>query len=167
MSCKSVIKGCAKSALKECLASVPKACLGSWLLPVSKKLVTTNKKRSFKNNLSSLRGTQKSLPTCHPLSIPKGGRGGPSLSYQFRGGVILDSINYLGGRGGWRPFLWYINSIPCPNQFPTHPVNKNSSFALLELAFVIFFCQFVFCCIHYLSMQVAMCNFAACQITLL
>ena len=26
MSCKSVIKGCAKSALKECLASVPKAC---------------------------------------------------------------------------------------------------------------------------------------------
>ena len=48
-------------------------------------------------------------------------------SIPWGGGGHIDSINLFGGGGGGEgggvkgPFLWYINSVPWPNQFSTHP----------------------------------------------
>ena len=57
-------------------------------------------------------------PQINSLSIEinsMGGGGNYWLNQSFRGG--------RGGEGGGvkGPFLWYINSVPWPNQFSTHP----------------------------------------------
>ena len=121
MSCKSVIKGCTKRVLWK---SVVQACqklakvlvafgivVGSCLIVYDKQ--KNNPSRTTYRNLSSLRGTPKPLPTCHPLSIPKGGGGGGgppppqinSSSIDFNpmgggGGHYWFYQSFLGGRGG-------------------------------------------------------------------
>ena len=42
------------------------------------------------------------------------------ISVQWRG-VIIDCINIFSGGGVKDPFLWYINSVPWPNQLSTQP----------------------------------------------
>ena len=145
------------SPWNECLANVPKACesvccicvRGSFLFQWNcVQLRHGNLSTTTYRNRSSLRGTPKPFPTCPPVSIPKGGGeggegGGPpppqinSLSIEnqsFRGG------RGGGGGGGWRA-LSFDKSILSRGQINFQPtpifVNKNSSFALPELAFVI------------------------------
>ena len=149
------------SPWNECLANVPKACesvccicvRGSFLFQWNcVQLRHGNLSTTTYRNRSSLRGTPKPFPTCPPVSIPKGGGrgGGPpplkSIPFQLKsipwgGGGHIDSINLFGGGGGggWRA-LSFDKSILSRGQINFQPtpifVNKNSSFALPELAFV-------------------------------
>ena len=149
------------SPWNECLANVPKACesvccicvRGSFLFQWNcVQLRHGNLSTTTYRNRSSLRGTPKPFPTCPPVSIPKGGGGGgpppPSNQFPFNwnqfhgGGGHIDSINLFGGGGGgWRA-LSFDKSILSRGQINFQPtpifVNKNSSFALPELAFVKF-----------------------------
>ena len=134
----SVLRQCHQSAWNERLANVPKACesvccicvRGSFLF---QKLRTTKTWRSTMTttyrNRSSSRGTPKPIPTCPPLSIPKGGGGGGAPNqFPFKwcqshggGGRYWFYQFFFWGGGVKDPFLWYITSVPWPNQFSTHP----------------------------------------------
>ena len=152
------------SPWNECLANVPKACesvccicvRGSFLFQWNcVQLRHGNLSTTTYRNRSSLRGTPKPFPTCPPVSIPKGGGGGgggppplksiPFQLNQFHGGGGGSYWFYQsfrgggGGGGGWRA-LSFDKSILSRGQINFQPtpifVNKNSSFALPELAFV-------------------------------
>ena len=144
-------------SLRKCLLQ-----LCSWEFPVQWNCVQIrhgNLSTTTYRNRSSLRGTPKPFPTCPPVSIPKGGGGGggppppPSNQFPFNwnqfhggggGGSYWFYQSFRGGGGGgggwgWRA-LSFDKSILSRGQINFQPtpifVNKNSSFALPELAFV-------------------------------
>ena len=152
------------SPWNECLASAPRACESVCCICVRGSLLLQKNCVQLRHgDLSTMTTTYRNRPPfvalqnhsqhVPPYQFQRGGEGGPSppksIPFQLKsipwggGGGHIDSINLFGGGrgGGWRALSFDI-SILSRGQINFQPtpifVNKNSSFALPELAFVIF-----------------------------